>query len=100
MQSHKFTHVHKNHETWLISHAHSSISDESHYVQTCSREKKYGFTPNLDFNLLLMKFNLTKVHHSIIQACSMQHMKRSKRGISIGNVGSILGGPNFHMTPD
>ena len=27
IQSHKFTHVHQNHEKWFISRAHSSISD-------------------------------------------------------------------------
>ena len=27
IQSHKFTHLHQNHKTWLISWAHSSISD-------------------------------------------------------------------------
>ena len=28
IQSHKFTHVHQNHEKWFISRAHSSISYE------------------------------------------------------------------------
>ena len=32
IQSQKFPHVHQNHETWLISRAHSSISDGVTYL--------------------------------------------------------------------
>ena len=45
---------------------------ESRYVQTCSWEKNYGFTPNLDFNPLPTRFNLTEF---LPTSKSMQHIE-------------------------
>ena len=63
------------------------IYKESRYVQTCSWEKNYGFTPNLDFNPLPTRFNFTEflpIQTCIQRVCSTSREKRtSKHGISI-----------------
>ena len=62
---------------------------ESRYVVTCSWEKNYGFTPNIDFNPLSTRFNFTEflptsMHSESMLLCSTSREKRtSKHGISI-----------------
>ena len=56
---------------------------ESRYVQTSSREKNYGFIPNLDFNPLPTRFNFTEFLPPS-GVCSTSGEKRtSKHGISM-----------------
>ena len=58
---------------------------ESLCVQTCLWAKKYGFTPNLDFNPLFTKFNFTLnfcIQGSIASA-------RFKAGILLVGLGFI-----------
>ena len=46
-------------------------------------KKKYGFTPNLDFNPLFTRFNFTEFLHTSNEACTSREKRTSKHGISI-----------------
>ena len=59
-------------EKWCISElfrgTFRTVSTESRYVPTCSWEKNYGFTPNVDFDPLSTRFNFTEFLRQCIHA--------------------------------